>query len=276
MGRGVQGMWRAAAAVRRGRTVLVDTYQQTPLKVAKPFYAEDGTMVIYLMDASPGLLGGDRYEIACTLGSGARLFLTTPSSCRLHPGSGGEESVLIQRFRVERDAVLEYFPEPIVPFAGSRHRGETVLELAPGATALVGEVVTPGRLGMGEVFAFAELRLQTSVYWAGAWTAWDSLWIEPGRGRSALGWGEFTHMATLWVLSGTVGDEEMGRLRELASPGDGEFYGGVSRLMYGGCVLRVLGRSAWSLQTLLYRGREVLRPRLLGAPAWAPRKPGGV
>ncbi|ATY83951.1 hypothetical protein CVV65_02385 [Kyrpidia spormannii] len=276
MERRVHGVWRGTAAVRGGRTVLADSYQQAPLKVAKPFYAEDGTMVIYLMDASPGLLGGDRYEIACALGPGARLFLTTQSSCRLHPGAEEAESVLIQRFRVERGAVLEYFPDPVVPFAGSRHRGETVLEVAAGGVALVAETVTPGRWGMGEVFRFADLRLQTSIYCDGVWTAWDSLWIEPAGMPMGTAWGEFTHMATLWVVSDQLGEEEIELLREVTEAGEEEIYGGVSRLERGGCVLRALSRSVRPLQAWVYRVREVLRPCLIGSPAWPVRKPGSI
>lgn len=268
----VHGVWRGGAAVRDGRTVLTDSYHRAPLKVAKPFYAGDGTMGICLMDASPGLLGGDRQEIDCTLYPGARLFLTTQSSLRLHPGAGGEASESLQRFQVAPGAVLEYFPEPVVPFARSRHWGETVLEVAAGGTVLMAETVTPGRWGMGEVFQFRELALQTSVYRDGVLVAWDSLRLNPGRMDLESAWGGFTHTSILWIVSDRLSDEEVERLREAAE--DREVYSGLSCLEGGGCVLRGLARSARALQWWLYRVSEIVRPMVGGAsfPPW--RKPG--
>lgn len=232
-------------------------------------------MVLYVMDASPGLFNGDRQEIECALEPGARLFLTNTASCRLHPSPLPEESRLVQRFTVTAGAVLEYFPEPTVPLTGARHRSETVVFLEAGGAALIGEMITPGRAGSGERFRYDRLVSRTSVYWDGEWTAWDTLRLEPRGAGEAPGFGEFTHAATLWVLAEGVGEPEASALRDLAALPENRVYAGVSRLERNGLVLRMLGRSAWDLQCALFRCWDAMRRRLLGRGAFRGRKNAG-
>jgi urease accessory protein len=215
------------------------------------------------MDASPGLFNGDVQEIDCTLEEGAHLFLTNQSSCKLHPSTRDDPSHQIQRFAVKEGALLEYFPEPIVPYAGSSHYGETIIFMETGAEAIIGEIITPGRIGREERFHYTKLSSQFSVYWNGKWTVWDSLCLQPEKWVSMKGiFDQYTHLATLWVLSERVTKDHVDSFRGLLKQ-ESTAYHGVSLLPANGMVIRLLGNSVWHLQQLLTKCWDLVRQDLL-------------
>lgn len=269
------GRWRAEIQFQRGRSVLVQSEQISPLKVAKPFLSPSGGLMIYLMDCSPGLFGGDTQHLECYLKAGASLYLTTQSACKLHPSTSEGCSRQVQKFHIQAEALLEYFPEPLVPLAGADHEGETEIWLTHGAQAIFGEVISAGRVGRGELFQYRRLVSRLSVYWEGTLTVFDPLQLQPEQGDETKNtFAGYTHLATLWVLSERAGEEEVTALRGLlsSSRGAGRIYGGCSRLPYGGVVLRALGSSAWELQDLLYQCWTLLRGRMFHQPALKVRK----
>ncbi|WP_018132864.1 urease accessory protein UreD [Effusibacillus pohliae] len=270
----VHGSWTGTIALNRGVSILADTRQRAPLKVAKPFTGEHGELLLYLMDASPGLFNGDRQEIECRLLNNTHLYLTNQSSCKLHPSLAAFESRQIQRFYLHEGAVLEYFPEPLVPYRGADFIGETVVEMRTGAQAIIGEILTPGRVGRGEVFQYKKVVSRFSVYWNGKWTVWDSLVLEPGNWLDAKQiFGDFTHFGTLWVLSEKISNRHVEQLQELISFGrDDPVYAGVSLLLNNGLAIRMLGGSASALQSFMHACWDRVRRELLGKPSFKVRK----
>ena len=67
-------------------------------------------------------------------------------------------------FSVGDGALLEYLPDAVIPYAGSRHMQRTEIRLGRGSTLFWWEILAPGRLAAGERFAFERLRVQTEVY----------------------------------------------------------------------------------------------------------------
>lgn len=269
------GRWRAEIQCHSGRSVLVQSEQVYPLKVAKPFRGSSGELMIYLMDCSPGLFGGDSQHLECYLKPGASLYLTTQSACKLHPSPSRNCSRQVQTFHVQAEALLEYFPEPLLPLAGAIHKGDTEIWLTHGAQAIIGEVISAGRVGRGEQFQYRRLVSRFSVYWEGRLTVFDALQLEPSRWDPTRNtFAGYTHLATLWLLSERAGEEEIAALRGLFSSPywNGRIYAGCSRLSYGGIVLRALGLSAWELQDLLYQCWTLLRGSMLNKPALQVRK----
>lgn len=56
--------------------------------------------------------------------------------------------------RTGAGAVLEYLPEPVVPFRGSRLFQGTCVTAEPDSTVIVGETLLPGRGARGEAHAY--------------------------------------------------------------------------------------------------------------------------
>lgn len=269
------GRWLGSVHCVEGQSVLSHSLHTAPLKVAKTFKAPSGDLMVYLMDVSAGLFGGDTQYIECHVGPGAHLFLTTQAACKLHPAVDQTPSVSNQKLYLAENAVLEYFPEPLVPFAGAHHEGAMEVWLQRGATAFIGEIISAGRVGRGEQFQYHRLASSLSVYLNSQLVVFDPLDLEPRRwrGMSAV-FEEFTHVASLWALSETVGDIELRRLQGLLDQPQWQrrLYGGCSKLQHGGLIFRVLGKSAWELQEIVFQAWSILRQQVLNKPRLQIRK----
>ena len=75
---------------------------------------------------------------------------------------------LATHVRAHENALLEYLPDPLIPFAGCRYAQDTVVELEDGAGLFWWETVAPGREARGEVFSYDTLRLSFHLRAAGA------------------------------------------------------------------------------------------------------------
>jgi urease accessory protein len=279
----VHGIWKATIGGGNGQSRLIRSFHKWPLHISKPFTGKNGELMVYLQDASPGLFNGDVQEVACMLERSARLFLTNPAASKLHPSPAAGPSRQEHVFILQEGAVLEYFPEPLVPFAGASYSGQTEVRMERGAQALIAEILTPGRIGRGELFAYQRIRSQFSVYWGGRLAAWDSLVLEPARWETRFGlFDEYTHLATFWVLSERVTSAHLENIHRLldtfAVTSDGgtgavhDVYAGVSLLPENGLVVRLLGHSVRAVQARIEAVWRLLRPELLGSEPFRVRK----
>ena len=145
------------------RTVIQDAYTHVPLQVLRPIYPDDtGTAHLYLLNPCGGVVGGDTYTITATLEAGAQAYITTPSATKLYATQDVPATQHIA-FDLARHAVLTYLPQQTIPFANSAFRQQLTLRIAPGAHAFVGEIVAPGRVAQGELFAYREYSSQLRV-----------------------------------------------------------------------------------------------------------------
>ncbi|MCU6707410.1 urease accessory protein UreD [Paenibacillus sp. J5C_2022] len=265
---------RALCSSQVGKTELTACYATAPLKVAKPFReAATSGLILYVMDVSPGLLEGDHYDIAVTLERDARLVLTNQSFTKVHP-SGQLTSIIEQRFTIGPDAVLEFMPEPAIPYANSRFESVTSFHLAKGAVLMFGDIWTPGRTRRGERFAFHSVSNRLEIYRGESLIGWDHFRLEPGRdvGGSLGAMEHYTHQASFWLFHEGAGLEAMlDRIRLLLPAGD-ELLAGASLHAHGGLVVRMLGMNVWQLQLLLNRIWAECRSSLWGLPPCSLRK----
>ena len=67
-----------------GQTQIQSKYHNAPIKIAKTFPL-GGPVGVIVMDASPGLLAGDRYEFAWHAGKEAHIYVTNQSFTKVHP-----------------------------------------------------------------------------------------------------------------------------------------------------------------------------------------------
>ncbi|MFZ5596876.1 MAG: urease accessory protein UreD [Bacillota bacterium] len=256
------------------RSVIRDSLWTAPLKVAKPFYLDNsGEVFIYLMNQSGGMVRGDSYRIEVTLDKGAMAFLTGQSATKIYKTPGG---CVNQRciFTVGEGGVLEYFPDPVIPFAGSNFRGETEVRLSGGATVFLGEILAPGRLSRGEAFQFSRYYSRTRVYAEGGVPIlWDVLDLEPGRRDYSLPglYEGYTHLAHLFIFSDEAGRDLSDELHHFIASFPG-LLGSASLTRRTGVAARILGRGCGELEMVIRGCWNIARQRLTGRPAPAVRK----
>ncbi|MBI3472530.1 MAG: urease accessory protein UreD, partial [Candidatus Solibacter usitatus] len=138
-----------------GRTVLAACEQQPPLRVVRAFPTADGGALVHLHNLSGGVLGGDQLRLSVRVGPGSAAQITSTGATRVYRSrQGSPVSVQSTAMVVEEEGLLEYLPDPLIPFAGSRYRQETRIDLAHGAGLFWWETIAPGREARGEIFEY--------------------------------------------------------------------------------------------------------------------------
>ena len=137
------------------RTTMRVREQRAPLQVVRAFPIADGGALVHLHNVSGGVLGGDQLHTTVEVGAQAYVQLTTTGATRLYRrrdgrGPAGQTTVV----EVGADAMLEYVPDAVLPYAGAAYRQHTRINLAPGAGLFWWEIIAPGREARGEVFAY--------------------------------------------------------------------------------------------------------------------------
>ncbi|MDR2486541.1 MAG: urease accessory protein UreD [Clostridiales Family XIII bacterium] len=158
----MHGTLSVEASLHAGRTVLDTCRFTAPLKIAKPFYGDDGTTRLMLMAAAPGLLDGDWIDLDFRLGDGCKLRVQG-QSCQKVFRSTGRGAGQAFTATLGAGAVLHYVPHPLIPFAGSVLASRADIVLDPAARLLYFDGLSAGRTAMGESCAFALLQSSLSV-----------------------------------------------------------------------------------------------------------------
>jgi len=261
-----------------GHTILAASRQQAPLKVVRAFALEDGSALVHLHNVSGGVLAGDRLELRTRIGAEASAQLTTTGATRIYRAAGQAPDAIQQNhIRVEENGLLEYVPDPIIPYAGARFRQQTSIHLAQGAGLFWWEIVAPGREARGEVFAYERLQLAIDIRTPSRLIACERVRLEPrATDLSSLSrLGDYRYWASFYMCH--VGANPKSwltveqKLREIASRLTGDARWSISTLPADGLAVRCLareGRSAiqglreiWNAAKLLLYGREAILPR---------------
>ncbi len=164
--------------------------QDPPWKVIRAF----GPLV-HLHNVSGGILAGDRLSL--DVEASAPMLITTTGATRLYRHRrGAADSAQRLNFSIAEGAMLEYLPDPLIPFAGSRHSQHTAFSLARNATLFWWEV-------MACTFAFDRLQISSAVEVTGDPALRESFLLEPSKRplTSPARMGNSTHLSSFNVFS---------------------------------------------------------------------------
>jgi urease accessory protein len=141
---------------------MADCSFSSPLKIAKPFYRDNGYTELMIMCASPGMLSGDRFDMQFDLGPNTKTIISTQSYQKLYD-TGDETARQNVQIRAGENAELFYCPHPVIPFAKNKFHSKVEIALRPSSRLIFGDILTCGRYGMGERFAFSEYQSRTLI-----------------------------------------------------------------------------------------------------------------
>ncbi len=265
---------QATFALQGGRTIMTDRYYSAPLRFSRSFRSpsdRDG-LCIYTSDVSPGVLNGDHYHSNWHLGQDTHVMLSSTSATRLHPTPSLPSSIH-HHFRLEQGAVLEYFPECVIPFKGSSSSLHAIFELEGNCILAYADIWSAGRIHRGEAFQFNRYRSLTEIWQGQQLAVWDRFGLEPtvNDPRQSAALLHYTHTAALWMIAPNLGVTQLELIRS-ALPPDGRMLAGASLLAAGGIGVRILGTAAWELQEQCLHIWNTIRPQLLGSGALTFRK----
>ena len=265
-----RGRLRVVLESDGGRTVLREQFSAPPLHVQRAIYCEESLedmAHLYLMSSSGGILRGDRHRIEMVLGRDALAHVTTQGATRIYGMDGGRAS---QRTEITlgEGSYLEFIPDQIIPYAGSRFSQETVITAHKGASAVCSEVISPGRTAMGESFEYGSLFTRTRVVGGdGTPRFTDAAEMSPSAMRSfgvlgGSGAGTAATVGTAYVLCGAESAPEL--LHRILPRVSG--LGGASITADGaGILVRLLGGDAADLTDCILDVTAVVRKHVTGA-----------
>lgn len=279
----VQGKLRLQFAHRqeRQRTELVSSEQRIPLQVIRAFHLENGAALVHLHNLSGGILGGDHLSLSVEVGPAAHVQLTTTSATRLYRQ---RESQLparqTQRISVREQGLLEYLPDQLIPFAGSRYQQQTQITLDEGAGLFWWELVAPGRAARDEIFMFDLLSIETEISANNQPVAIEHNKLEPQRHKltafSRLA--HYPYFCSFYIckvgLAPACWEKLESELQVLARQmsQQHETYWGVSTLIAEGLVIKGVSTQGRKLINGLYAFWQAVKMSLYGQIAIPPRK----
>ncbi len=255
--------------------------QQPPWKVVRAFSDDGVRSMVHLHNVSGGVLSGDHLTLDINAGVGSAVQVTTTGATRLYRHREGDaESEQHIKIQMAEGALLEYLPDAILPFAGSRHRQRTSVSLAQGATLFWWDVLAPGRQAMGETFAFDSLHIQTELRSQSRPLLLENFILEPGKRslRSVARLGEYSHLANFYACSVGVHPSQWraleSKLNDFCSGKSkpGVMIWGSSTLAADGIAVRGLSVSARELPATLAAVWKISKKFLTGEDAVLPRK----
>jgi urease accessory protein len=267
---------KLAGDVASGRTVVREQYSQVPLFAQKPMYLEDSLpymAYMYIISPSGGVLQGDEYRMDISLADGAQAHLTTQGATRIYKMDEGFAAQQVD-ITVGSGCYLEYMPDQIIPYAGSRFYQKTNIKVHPDATAVYSEIISPGRAASSELFQYdvCYLRIHGSDLQENLKFA-DTAVLEPKTADvKALGMMEQDVIATVYVMAPVKLVPDLNKLVN-AALADMKVRGGASILPHNcGISARMLGDYTGDLQKAASKIAEISRKLVLDAPFTKMRK----
>lgn len=242
-------------------------YCKSPIKIAKTF-PEGKSLCVMMMDASPGMLSGDRYELQWTAGAGAHLCLTNQGFTKVHPCTPELGASTENRYRLAAGACIETMMKPIMLYKDASYTNRTVVELERDAVWMQGEVLSPGRVLRGESFAYEQLDNRISVYYEGELIHHQKQLVRPGRQRVAAkgAWDTYSHLGSFLVCSDRVDTVLLESVRavldRLPFPND-QLYAGAAMTYRHGLTVTAAGSSSWIVQHMIKEVWNDVRQTLL-------------
>jgi urease accessory protein len=180
---------------------------------------------------------------------------------------------------VQKNAFLEYLPDPLIPFAHARFEQNTEIHLDEGAGLIWWETLSSGRIASGESFAFERVSVDTSIYASGRPIAIERFSLHPALNQMSCParFGEFRYSSTMYVCRAGERQAEWISLenelnllgREISTDG---VKWGASALVSDGIVIRGMAQSAQQISEGLRAMWQRAKQAIWKRPAVAPRR----
>ncbi len=192
-----------------GKSYASAQFHEGALRILRPHYLDDsGRPTFIILNPGGAYLGGDHYEIAVQVRSGAQVELRTQSAGKVYRTPQGPATQHMQVY-LESGAQALYVPEQLILYQAGEYHQTTEVLMAADATFLTAEILTPGWAPDGRAFSFAGLRQKLSISvlteHGPQLNMRDHLRIFPAEEVTGLGFMDgFTHLGQLIIASPLV------------------------------------------------------------------------
>jgi urease accessory protein len=254
-----------------GRTAVTRAMASSPLRLLTP-HGRGTSARVFSSTFGGGLVAGDGIALHVRAGAGTACVLGTQASTKVYRSPAGIASSQRLTLIAEEGATCVVAPDPVTCFAGAVYEQRQEFDLHPGASLLLIDWLTSGRLARGERWAFDRYRTRTDVTVGGRNVFRDALRLDAADGPVAAEhrMGRCDCMA-LALLIGPRMERPAAELLDWAQAQPitlGEDLIFSASPLSGGAVVRVAGSTTETVGRWL-RERLLFVAKLLGEDPWA-------
>ena len=252
-----------------GRTIIKEKESVFPLSVQKEMYYDQfqpKMTHVYIVSSSGGILQGDKYMIDIILEKNALAHITTQGATRVY-GMNVSNAIQVVNVSLDDGAYLEFIPDQIIPYKNSRFYQEINFKVHDNATMIYSEIISPGRIGMGEIFDYEICYLRSiGKNHKDELRFTDYTKIEPKkmnlRDFGVLGQKQIT--ATVYILAKRNDIEKIIQTLENEIKNSSEIeFGWSTMTKENGILLRILGNTTRDVIRLVYDITKIVRKTIL-------------
>jgi len=261
-----------------GKTVVTRQFSQVPLQIQRTLYPEislPGMAYLYVMSPSGGILQGDRYRTDVLLKNKAVAHMTTQGATKIYSMNSNSASQIVN-ITLDENSYLEYIPDQIIPYKNSRYYQKVRLKVHENSTLVYSEILTPGRVAMGESFEYDICYLRTHCMNQDNKIRFlENTKIEPKKQKlKDFGiLGEYSIVGTVYILTRQEDVIELENTINENIRDIGTISVGTSLLPdESGIIIRILGNKTDSVFEMIFKILEISRQKILGASFSKTRK----
>lgn len=261
-----------------GKTVVTKQFFQIPLQIQRALYPEISLpemAYLYVISPSGGILQGDRYRTDILLKNKAIAHITTQGATRVFSMNSNSASQIVN-ITVDENCYLEYIPDQIIPYKNSRYYQKVNLKVHDNSTLIYSEILTPGRVAMGESFEYDICYLRTHCKNQDKKIRFlENIKIEPKKQRlNEFGiLGEYEIVGTVYILTRKEDVAELeNSINEEIRNNDAVSFGTSILPDESGIVIRILGNKTEKIFDMIFKTVEISRMKILGASFSKTRK----
>ena len=254
-----------------GRTIIKEKESVFPLSVQKEMYYDQfqpKMTHVYIVSSSGGILQGDKYMIDITLEKNALAHITTQGATRVY-GMNVSNAIQVVNVSLADGAYLEFIPDQIIPYKNSRFYQEINFRVHDNATMIYSEIISPGRIGMGEIFDYEICYLRSiGKNHKDELRFTDYTKIEPKKMNlqdfGVLEQKQIT--ATVYILAKRNDIEKIIQTLENEIKNSSEIeFGWSTMTKENGILLRILGNTTRDVIRLVYDITKIVRKTILNS-----------
>ena len=252
-----------------GRTIIKEKESAFPLSVQKEMHYDQfqpKMTHVYIVSSSGGILQGDKYMIDIILEKNALAHITTQGATRVY-GMNVSNAIQVVNVSLDDGAYLEFIPDQIIPYKNSRFYQEINFKVHDNATMIYSEIISPGRIGMGEIFDYEICYLRSiGKNHKDELRFTDYTKIEPKKMNlqdfGVLEQKQIT--ATVYILAKRNDIEKIIQTLENEIKNSSEIeFGWSTMTKENGILLRILGNTTRDVIRLVYDITKIVRKTIL-------------
>jgi len=201
--------------------------------------------------------------------------MTTQGATSIYSMNSNFASQIVN-ITVNENCYLEYIPDQIIPYKNSRYYQKVSLNVHNNSTLIYSEILTPGRVAMGESFEYDICYLKTHCKNQDKKIRFlENIKIEPKKQRlKDFGiLGEYKIVGTVYILTRKEDVVELENTINKDIRNTNIVSVGTSILPDdSGIVIRILGKKTENVFDVVFKTLEISRKKILGASFSKTRK----